>query len=461
MIWLADNLALVLLCTLMIGLFMGFPVGSVLGGTAILVGFLGIALDVFMPVQFFNWMPRVWGGIAANYVLVAAPMFIFMGIVLERSGVAVELLHSLQVIMRRVPGGLAVSVMMMGVIMAATTGIVGASVVMLSLVALPAMLAQGYQKELSSGVVASAGTLGILLPPSIMLIILGEQLSVPVGILFAAAIIPGLVLSGIYLLYIIGIGLLRPSLAPSMAADAGPVNPGELIMLLVKSLVAPTILIVLVLGSIFVGWATPTEASGVGAMGAVLIALFKGRLDRATMKEILKSTGTTNAMVFYVLFGATLFAYVFRALGGDDVIMGMLSALNIDSAWKIFIFLNVLVFVLGFFFDWIEISLIVLPLFAPTLVSADFSAHLGESGPLYFMTWFIIVIAVNLQTSFLSPPFGVALFFLRGTVPASITMSHIYRGIVPFVLLQLLALTIMIAFPALTFWLPQAAGMIR
>jgi tripartite ATP-independent transporter DctM subunit len=459
--WLEHHLALVLFFVLAIALFCGFPVAFVLGGIAILFGAIGILLDVFQPIQFFNLLPRVWGTAASNPILVAVPMFIFMGTMLERSGVANDLLRCLQVLLRRVPGGLAMSVTLMGTIMAATTGIVGASVVMLTMIALPAMLERGYDKRLAVGTIASAGTLGILIPPSIMLIIMGDLLSVSVGSLFAAAVVPGLILALLYLIYIGTTSFLNPSSAPALPDDVGPKSQAEFWRMIGKSFFPPVFLIVLVLGSIFGGWATPTEAAGVGSLGAILLAWMKGALDRKTMREVIERTGLTNAMVFFIVFGATLFSFVFRSLGGDDLIVELLAAIGITTGWEILAFMLILTFLLGFFFDWIEITLIVLPVFAPVLQGVDFGPHLGDGGPILFLSWFVIMLSVNLQTSFLTPPFGFTLFYMKGTVPPSVSMAHIYRGIVPFVALQLLGLVLVLAFPQLALWLPRAAGFLN
>jgi tripartite ATP-independent transporter DctM subunit len=350
------------------------------------------------------------------------------------------------------------SVTLMGTIMAATTGIVGASVVMLTLVALPAMMARGYQKELAVGTIASAGTLGILIPPSIMLVIMGDLLQVSVGTLFAAAVFPGLLLSVLYLVYIGALSFWKPELAPPLPADMGPKNAREFWSLMLKSFVPPTFLITLVLGSIFGGWATPTEAAGVGAAGALALAWWNGRLSLKSLNGMIESAALTNALVFFIFFGATLFAFVYRALGGDDIVHEALKALGLHTGWPILTFVMGLVFVLGFFFDWIEICLIVLPVFAPILKQVDFGPHLGEGGAIVFVTWFIILMSVNLQTSFLTPPFGFTLFYMKGTVPPSITMSHIYRGIVPFVILQMIGLAVTMMFPELALWLPRKVG---
>jgi tripartite ATP-independent transporter DctM subunit len=458
--WLSQHLAALMFLVLAVALFSGLPVGFVLGGVGVAFGAFGILLDQFQPIQFYNFLPRVWGGIASNPVLVAIPMFIFMGMVLERSGIARDLLRCLQVLTRGVPGGLAMSVTLMGTIMAATTGIVGASVIMLTLIALPTMLERGYQKELAVGTIASAGTLGILIPPSIMLVVMGDLLQVSVGALFAAALIPGLILSALYLGYVGVISYLAPAAAPPLPADIGPRTRGEYWRMIGASFLPPVFLIALVLGSIYGGWATPTEAAGVGSAGALLLAAVRRKLRGPALREVVEQAGLTNAMVFFLFFGATMFSYVFRALGGDDIVREMLGAAGIDSGWKILVFLQILVFVLGFFFDWIEISLIVLPIFAPILQGLDFSGHIGGGAGVVFLTWFVILLAVNLQTSFLTPPFGFTLFCMRATVPPSVTMGHIYRGIIPFVILQLTGLVLTMVFPEIALWLPRRLGLL-
>ena len=456
MIWPVDYLALLMFVTFIALIFTGLPVGIVLGGVSVIFGFVGIAFDVFAPIQFYNLVVRMYAGVASNQVLVAIPMFIFMGTVLERSGVAEELLKTLQLVMRRVPGGLAMAVTLMGTILAATTGIVGASVVMLSLIALPTMLQSGYSRQLASGTIASAGTLGILIPPSIMLIIMGDLLQVPVGVLFAGAVLPGLILSGLYILYIGVNACLKPDTAPPPPSDENLSTP-QLLGQLARALAPPTVLIGLVLGSIFFGYATPTEASGVGCAGALLLAAVKGRLGRKNLALMIDSAARTNGMVFFITLTATAFAYTFRALGGDDAVVHLLGMFGIDTPWRLLIFVMVLVFVLGFFFDWLEICLIVLPIFGPILAKADFSGYLGTQAA--FLPWFLILIAVNLQTSFLTPPFGFALFYMKGVMPETLQLIDIYKGIVPFVLLQLAALALTILFPELVLWLPRYLGL--
>ncbi len=456
--WMIDHLAIFMFLVLTFIMFIGYPVAFVLGAIGIIFGFIGVYFGVFHMVQFANLLPRVYGQAVENQVLVAVPMFILMGTILEKSGVAETLLHCLQVLLRAIPGGLALSVVILGTIMAATTGIVGASVVMLTLIALPVMLERGYDKRLSVGAIAASGTLGILIPPSIMLVIMGDLMQIPVGTLFASAIIPGLVMSGTYVVYIMILAFLRPHLAPPLGALEGPQNAGELIKMVIWSFAPPAFLIVLVLGSIFGGWATPTEAAGVGSAGALLLAWQSGRLNMKMMLEIIESAALTNALVFFIIFGATLFSYVFRALGGDEVVVDILKLAGINTGWEVLIFTMALVFVMGFFFDWLEICLIVLPIFSPILAKSSFAGFVDTQQ--LILLWFAILLAVNMQTAFLTPPFGFALFYMKGTVPPSITMGDIYRGIVPFVVLQLIALVLCIIFPELVFYLPRRWGFI-
>jgi tripartite ATP-independent transporter DctM subunit len=454
--WVGDHLSILMFLVLTVIMFVGYPVAFVLGGVALAFGVLGMMFDVFRPAQFGSLIPRIWGQAVQNQVLIAVPMFVFMGTILEKSGVADELLKALQVLTRRIPGGLAMSVTLMGTIMAATTGIVGASVIMLTLIALPTMLAMGYSKELSVGTIASAGTLGILIPPSIMLVIMGDLMTLSVGTLFTAAILPGLVLSAIYLVYVGILAAVRPDLAPPLASDVGPQDSAELMRLMLRSFLPPAFLIFVVLGSIFGGWATPTEAGGTGCAGAFALAWWNKRLNMKMVREVIESSALTNALVFFIIFGATLFSFVFRALGGDDLVVELLKAAGIDSGWEILIFVMVLVFIMGFFFDWLEICLIVLPIFAPILTKIEFTPHIAENKD--FMVWFVILVAVNLQSAFLTPPFGFALFYMKATVPPSVTMMHIYRGIVPFVMLQVLTVGICMYWPEIILYLPREFG---
>jgi len=437
-------------------LFSGYPVAFVLGGVGLAFGLIAISIGHpgFLNInKFFLVTLRIFGGTMENLVLVAIPMFIFMGTMLEKSGVAEDLLHTLQVLTRRLPGGLAMSVTIMGTILAATTGIIGASVVLMTLMALPIMLQRQYHVPLATGTIAASGTLGILIPPSIMLVIMADLLSIPVGTLFIAAVVPGFMLSAIYLGYILTRSWISPRLAPPLPEDVGPANTAELLGMIFKTFLPPVFLIVLVLGSIFAGVATPTEAAGVGAVGATLLAWFNRKLNWTTLREVCERSALTGAMLFGIFVGATCFSYVFRALGGEEVILHIIDAFG-GSPWVILFVLMGTVFLLGFFFDWIEITLIVLPVFAPIVNLLEFGDHLP--GAAWTVPWFAILVAVNLQTSFLTPPFGFALFYMKGVAPPEVKIQHIYQGVVPFVLLQLIGLGLIMSFPEIALWLPQA-----
>lgn len=448
-----DLLPIVMFGALAILLFSGFPVAWVLGGLGVSFGAIGMYFGVFSFIEYFNIVSRIWGNAAESLILVAVPMFIFMGTMLERSGVAKDLLYCLQVLLRKTPGGLALSVTIMGTIMAATTGIIGASVVMMTLLALPVMLDRGYNTPLATGTIAASGTLGILIPPSIMLVIMADLLSISVGTLFLAAIMPGLILAALYLVYIYVRCSIDPSLAPPLPDEIGPKTRTALYAMVLRSFIPPIMLIVFVLGSIFAGWATPTEAAGVGALGALLLAVFNRKLNFGVLKDVLERSALTIGMIFGIFIGATAFSYVYRSLGGDDLVHHFVNQAGFDS-WGLLIMMMVLVFLLGFFFDWIEITLIVLPLFAPMMRTMDFGTHIP--GVDNIIPWVAILLAVNLQTSFLTPPFGFALFYMKGVAPKSVRIQEIYRGIIPFVVLQLIGLLAVIWFPELALWLPEA-----
>ena len=393
---------------------------------------------------------------AADPILASIPMFIFMGSVLERSGSAGDMLRATEVLLRWVPGALAVAVMVMGTILAAPMGVVGASVVTLSVIALPQMLESGYDKRLAIGTIASAGTLGILIPPAIMLVVMAEMLVTSAGTLFLAATMPGFLLSGLYTIYIILAALFRRGMAPALPPDYGPQSRGEFWWAIWRGLFPMTALMVFVIGSIFAGWATPTESAGVGVFGSILIAALNRRLTLTMMNEAIVSACRANGLVFLVILGATGFSYVFRVLGGDALMVSMLQHLGIDTGWEMLAFIMALVFLLGFPFEWIEICLIVLPVFGPILAKYDFSAHLGSQS--YLMAWFGTLVAVNLQTSFMTPPFGATLFYMKGTAPPGVTMSDVYRGMYPFVVLQIVGLGLCIWLPEIVLWLPRIAG---
>ena len=355
----------------------------------------------------------------------------------------------MQVLLRRGPGALALAVTIMGTVLAAMTGIVGASVTMISALALPTMMRQGYSHALSCGTIAASGTLGILIPPSIMLIIMADLMSVSVGNVFMAAIVPGLTLALLYLIFVWVIAMLRPSMAPPLPADLLHVPKGAMLPLVLKAFVPPVLLILLIKGAILLGFATPSESGAVGAFGVLVLAAFQGRLKFKTLQGVCHTSARTVAMIFFIIISATCFAYVYRSLGGDDIVEHLINEAGLTS-WGLLLLLMVIVFVLGFFLDFLEITLIVLPVFAPLVAGLDFGDHLPKE---HVVFWFIILMAVNLQTSYLTPPFGFALFYMKGIAPREIKIQSIYKGIIPFVLLQLLGLALVMAYPDIALWL--------
>jgi tripartite ATP-independent transporter DctM subunit len=447
-----EYLPLFMFMTLGVLLFSGYPVAFVLGGVALVFGFLGYLVGTFRLVEFFNFVPRIWGQAAENLVLVSVPTFVFMGVMMERSGIAQDLLYCCQVLLRRVPGALALAVTVMGTILAAMTGIIGASVTMMTSLALGPMLRQGYSHALATGCIAAAGTLGILIPPSIMLILFADLLSVSVGTLFMAALGPGLLLSAIYLIGITSACRMNPRLGPPLPPDQLALPAAQTARLFVRSFLPPAILIGMIKGSILFGWATPSEAGAVGAFGAVALAFAKRRASWPILKEVANASSLTIGMIFFIVIAATCFAYVFRALGGDGVAEDLIRSAGLGS-WGLTLLIMAIVFGLGFFLDWIEITLIVLPVFGPMIANMDFGTWVPKEAVL---VWFTVLLAVNLQTSFLTPPFGFALFYMKGLAPPEVKIQSIYRGIIPFVIMQLICLGLIILFPMLALWLPGA-----
>ena len=431
-------------------LFTGYPVAFILGGLAVLFGLIGHGIGDFKLIEYFNFMPRIWGMAAENLVLVAVPTFVFMGTMMERSGIANEMLYCCQVLLRRVPGALALAVTVMGTILAAMTGIIGASVTMMTALALPVMLRQGYAQTLSTGVIAASGTLGILIPPSIMLIIMADLLSISVGTLFTSAIVPGLLLASLYLIFVISWASVKPDIAPKLPPELLFVPSNEMAPLLFRGFFPPVILIGMIKGSILLGWATPSEAGAVGCFGAMVIAFFKGTLKWDVIKGVCQSSGLTIAMIFFIVMSATCFAYVFRSLGGDDVVEELILEAGFGS-WGLLFLIMSIVFFLGFFLDWVEITLIVLPVFAPLVVGLNFEGHVPEAMKVY---WFTVLVAINLQTSFLTPPFGFALFYMKGIAPKEVDIKNIYLGIIPFVLIQCSGVIMVLFWPNIALWLP-------
>ena len=456
----AENyLVIVMFLSFIALLFTGFPVAWVLAGVGI--GFGGIAwftdnvMGWTMTGLDYNTLGLLVGrifGIMDNWVLIALPMFIFMGLMLDKSGIAKKMMHSMQRLFGNVRGGLAITVALIGIILAASTGIIGASVVLLGVMSLPVMLKQNYDKALALGTISASGCLGILIPPSIMLVIMGDQLSIPILDLFMGAVFPGLILGFLYIVYILVYCKINPEKAP-LAADHREINLKDVLQAL-YDIIPPAALILLVLGSIFMGIATVTEASGVGAMGATLISVMFKRFSWKVLKEVVINTMNTAAYIFAIFVGATIFALVLRECGGDELIESALMGLGFGPHGLI-IFVLVLVFFLGFFLDWIEISLIILPLLAPVI--SGLNLQINGFGVVDFpnLTWFALLVAVTLQTSFLTPPVGFALFYLKGVCPPEVTLLNIYRGVIPFIILQLVALVLVFLFPELVTWLPS------
>jgi tripartite ATP-independent transporter DctM subunit len=429
-------LPLLMFLTLLVLVFSGYPVAFALGGTALAFAALGVSLGYFDWALLFAMPERIFG-VMGNYVLLAVPFFIFMGSLLEKSRLAEDLLTTIGKLFGPVRGGLGLAVVFVGALLAAATGVVGASVVAMGVISLPVMLRYGYSPELTTGVISAAGTLGQIIPPSVVLVVLADQLGVSVGDLFVGSLVPGLMLAGLYALFVGAVALVRPQAAPALPRSARGEAPAALARQVALVMLPPLLLIVLVLGSIFAGVATPTEAGALGAVGALGLAAIRRRLSLGVVRQACRDTAKLTTMVVFLLLGSTAFALVFRGIYGDLWLEGLLTNLP-GGALGLLLVANLTIFVLGFFLDFFEIAFIVIPLLAPAV------ALLGID-----LVWFGVMVGMNLQTSFLTPPFGFALFYLRGVTPASVRTSQIYRGVVPFVAIQLLGLALIIAFPQL------------
>lgn len=431
-----EHWALVMFAVAIGLLLVGFPVAFTLGAVSMAFGI------IFLGLQEFQLLPmRIWG-VMTNFTLLAVPLFVFMGVMLEKSGLAEELLDTMGRLFGRVRGGLAASVVAVGALLAATTGVVGATVVTMAIIALPVMLKHHYNRGLATGAIAASGTLGQIIPPSIVLILLGDVAGVPVGELFAAALLPGLVLVVGFMIYIMAAAFLRPKLAPALNTDATDTDR-SLLMSVMKSLLPPLALVIAVLGSIFFGIASPTESAAVGALGAMALAATQRRLTLANLRDAAQQTTRLTSMVFMILIGATAFGLVFRSMGGDIVVEDIMFALPGDQ-WGFLAVSMLLIFGLGFFLDFLEICFIVVPILIPIAEALDIN-----------LLWFVVLIAMNLQTSFLTPPFGFSLFYLKAAAPPDVRIQDIYRGVIPFVIIQLIVLGTLIAIPELVLWLPQ------
>ncbi len=452
----AEVMALLLFAGICLALMAGYPVAFTLGGVSLLFAGVGVLTGTF-EAAFLTALPNRIFGIMNNQTMLAVPLFIFMGVVLEKSRVAEDLLESMSRLFGTLRGGLAISVCVVGALLAASTGIVGATVVTMGLLALPVMLSRGYDQAVATGTLAATGTLGQIIPPSIVLVLLGDVMSsayqqsqlslgvfspktVSVGDLFVGALIPGLLLVGLYILYLIGVALLQPRKLPALPQEAlGPLDWVRLS----KALLPPLLLIGTVLGSILAGYATPTEAAALGALGALLLALVKRQLDLTRLREVVQSTAEISTMIFMILIGASLFSLVFRGFGGEALIADVFAALP-GGVTGAFLVVMLVIFLLGFILDFIEITFVVVPMVAPVLLAMGLDP-----------VWLGVMIGLNLQTSFLTPPFGFALFYLRGVTPPAVKTSTIYRGVAPFILIQILMLAIAWRFPGLITWLPE------
>lgn len=457
----ADYLVISMFVTFMGLLFMGIPIVWVLSGTGVLFTIIGYLSDMYLDtVTGLDYstiglvVNRIFK-IMDNWILIALPMFIFMGLALDESGSAEKLLKSIQRLFGRVRGGLAITVVALGVILAASTGIIGASVVLLAIISLPFMLNQGYEKTIALGTIASSGTLGILIPPSIMLIIMADQTAISVGDLFMGAIFPGLLLGALYVTFILIYAYLNPSKMPlAKIADDDKLDL-YFVLDFIKSILPPALLILTVLGSIFFGLATSTEASGLGAFGGLMLMVINGKFSFKKVRKIAYNTMNTTGYIMAIFIGATCFSLVLRELGGDELISSAIHSIS-DDPIIIVISILAIVFLLGFILDWIEITLIILPLVAPIIAGLDLNiVSFGIENA--NVVWFLLLVAVALQTSFLTPPVGFALFYLKGVCPPEISLKDIYKGVIPFVLLQLLGLVLIFIFPALVTWLPSVA----
>ena len=427
-----EYLPLIVFAVLFLLILLGYPVAFTLGGLSIVVG-----LIVFDSDFFYLMSLRVYGTMQ-NFVLLAVPLFIFMGMVLEKSGIAERLLNTMSIMFGNMRGGLAIAVVIVGAMLAASTGIVGATVVTMGLISLPIMLKKGYSQAISTGVIASSGTLGQIIPPSVVLVLLGSVLNVSVGDLFLAAVVPGVGLVLIYLLYIIIYGQLFPECVPKAGREElAAFKKSGFSKEIIQSFLFPFILIFIVLGSIFAGVASPTEAAGVGALGAMVLTIATKKFNMSMLKAIMKETTMLTSMVFMILVGATAFSLVFRGLEGDRLFLSMIEAANLDATGFLVVVMA-MVFIAGFFIDFIEIVFIIVPVVAPIFAS------LGVD-----LIWVGILLAINLQTSFLTPPFGFALFYLKGVAPPEVKTSHLYKGVLPFVIIQLLFLVLLIVFPGI------------
>jgi tripartite ATP-independent transporter DctM subunit len=433
-----EALVALMFIALLLCFLTGYHVAFTLGGVALIIGMMTFGLD------FFTILPmRMWSRMN-NFTLVAVPLFIFMGVMLEQTGIAEDLLSSMANLFGRVRGGLAVSVVCVGALLAATTGIIAATVVAMGVISLPLMLRRGYQPELATGTICAASTLCQIIPPSLALVLLGDAMGVPVGALFAGALLPGVAMTIAYVSFIIVYAFFRPKAAPAhLDSELSALSMTQVVLQALKAIIPPAFLIIAVLGSIFFGIASPTESAAMGSLGAIVLSIVKRNLSVALLKQVMYTTTRLCSMAFFILLGAAAFGLVFRGIGGDAVAQELLLGIG-GGRWGALAVILLIIFLLGFFLDWIEITFIVIPIIAPVVEQVGFD-------PL----WFSILVCINFQTSFLTPPFGFALFFLKGVSGDQVTTSQIYRGIIPYVIIQVVVLGIVLLVPKMATWLPH------
>ena len=454
-------LPLCMFITLLVFIFTGYPVAFSLGGTAVLYALGGLIFDVFELPRLTSITSRLTG-VMSNQILLAVPYFIFMGTMLEKSKLAENLLKTVGQLFGPVRGGVAIAVVLVGALLAAATGVVGASVVAMGLFSLPVMLQYGYKKEFATGVIAASGTLGQIIPPSVVLVVLADQVGVSLTYLFQGAFTPGIMLAGMFTMYVIIISTFRKDVAPALPPDQREKNMGKLALRVVFVLLPPLLLILVVLGSIFFGVASPTEAGALGAVGAIILAAASKHLNKTNLYETMETTMRLTCMVLYLLIGSIAFTTVFHLFGGQEWIEHLLGNLPGGLVGALIV-ANLAIFILGFFIDFFEIAFIVVPLLVPAFKAMmrnnpeAFSAMFGETvlmdGGVLFFVWFGVMIAMNLQTSFLTPPFGFALFYLKGVCPEEVKTTHIYKGIIPFIIIQLTGLALVVKYPELVTWM--------
>lgn len=439
-----EILSILMLVSFIVLLVLGVRVAYAIAISGVVFGLIG-----FGPML-FNLLPSRLYGVATNYTLLAVPLFVFMGVMLEKSRIAEDMLDVMGHVAGRVRGGMGVAIIFVGVLMGAATGIVGATIVTLSLIALPTLLRRGYNHGLATGAICASGTLGQILPPSLILILLSDLMGESVGTLFAAAIMPGLMLAALYVIYILVVAWIWPNTAPAIPAEERAGMSGkQLVIEVIRGVLPPILLVFAVLGSIIGGVAAPTEAAAMGAFGALVIVAVSGKLSMGVLRETLRSTLITTSMIMFIIFASQAFSLSFRGLGGEDLI-GEFMELVPGGLWGTIIFMMILLFILGFFLEWIEISYIVLPLLLPFFVAAGVD-----------MVWLAMLICMNLQTSFLTPPFGWALFFIKGAAPPEVQIGSIYKGVIPFIGLQVIGLALLMMFPDIATWLPKAIGWMK